>query len=127
MSLAAGSLSCSSPAKARWKGLPQGHCGHCLPCLIRRASLLGRDPTPYILGDLTAAKLDTRKAEGVQVRAFQLAIERLRRNPDLAVTLVHKPGSLADVPHQTAALADVYRRGLVEVGLLLRGVRAGPA
>lgn len=127
MSLAAGSLSCSSPAKARWQGLPQGHCGHCLPCLIRRASLLGRDPTPYILGDLTAAKLDTRKAEGVQVRAFQLAIERLRRNPDLAVALVHKPGSLADVPHQTAALADVYRRGLVEVGLLLRGVRAGPA
>lgn len=125
--LASSSLSCSSPAKARWRGLPQGHCGHCLPCLIRRASLVGRDPTPYILDDLKAGKLDTRKAEGVQIRAFQLAIERLRRKPDLAATLVHKPGSLADVPHQIADLADVYRRGLAEVGRLLKGVRAGPA
>ncbi len=126
-SLATSSLSCSSPAKARWLGLPQGHCGHCLPCLIRRASLLGRDTTPYIIGDLAAHKLDTGKAEGVQVRAFQLAIERLRRDPGLATSLVHKPGSLADVPHQTSDLADVYRRGLVEVGRLLKGVRAGPA
>jgi len=124
--LAVHSLSCSSPAKARWLGLPQGHCGHCLPCLIRRASLLGRDPTPYILDDLTAVSLDTRKAEGIQVRSFQLAIERLRRRPDLAATLVHKPGSLSDVPHQTAELADVYRRGLAEVGKLLKGVRAAP-
>lgn len=126
MNLAARSLSCSSPAKARWLGLPQGHCGHCLPCLIRRAALLGRDPTPYILDDLTAATLDTRKAEGVQIRSFQLAIERLRGRPDLAATLVHKPGSLTDVPHQTADLADVYRRGLAEVALLLKGVRAAP-
>lgn len=126
MSLVPSSLSCSSPAKARWLGLPQGHCGHCLPCLIRRASLLGRDSTPYILDDLGATTLDTRKAEGVQVRSFQLAIERLRRSPDLAATLVHKPGSLADVPHQTAELANVYRRGLSEVGHLLKGVRAAP-
>ncbi|MDG5971559.1 hypothetical protein JAGODDHD_02311 [Sphingomonas paucimobilis] len=126
MKLAASSLSCSSPAKARWLGLPQGHCGHCLPCLIRRASLLGRDPTPYILDDLKSVTLDTRKAEGIQVRSFQLAIERMRRKPDLAATLVHKPGSLADVPHQTADLADVYRRGLAEVGRLLKGVRAAP-
>jgi hypothetical protein len=126
MGLAAHSLSCSSPAKARWRGLPQGHCGHCLPCLIRRASLLGEDPTPYILDDLKSVTLDTRKAEGVQVRSFQIAIERMRKRPELAATLVHKPGSLADVPHQVADLADVYRRGLAEVGLLLKGVRAAP-
>lgn len=124
--LAPDSLSCSSPAKARWLGLPQGHCGHCLPCLIRRASLLGRDATPYVLDDLNAGVLDTRKAEGIQVRSFQLAIERLRRNPALAGVLVHKPGSLADVPQQVDQLADVYRRGLLEVGQLLKGVRAAP-
>jgi len=121
------SLSCSSPAKARWLGLPQGHCGHCLPCLIRRASLLGKDPTPYILGNLAATTLDTRKAEGIQVRSFQLAIARLRRDPGLARLLVHKPGSLADVPADIDELAEVYRRGLEEVGRLLRGVRAAPA
>lgn len=126
LKLAPSSLSCSSPAKARWRGRPQGHCGHCLPCLIRRASLLGRDPTQYTLDDLQSAKVDTRKAEGVQIRAFQLAIERMRRKPNLATILVHKPGSLADVAHQTTELAEVYKRGLAEVGLLLKGVRAGP-
>lgn len=35
-------ISCSSIAKARWKGLAPGHCGHCTPCLIRRAAMRKR-------------------------------------------------------------------------------------
>lgn len=120
------SLSCSSPAKARWKGLPQGHCGYCLPCLIRRASLLGKDGTSYSLPNLRARMLDTNQAEGQQVRSFQLAISRLAERPALAALFIHKPGSLADVVADQPALADVYRRGLEEVGRLLAGVRAGP-
>lgn len=126
-SIAAASLSCSSPAKARWQGLPQGHCGYCLPCLIRRASLLGRDRTTYSLPDLKARKLDTSQAEGQQVRSFQLAIARLAKRPELAPLLVHKPGSLRDVAGDIDALAGVYGRGLAEVGRLLAGVRAGPS
>ena len=124
--LAPRSLSCSSPAKARWKGLPQGHCGYCLPCLIRRASLLGNDGTTYTLADLKARKLDTKQAEGEQVRSLQVAIERLRERPDLARILIHKPGNLRDVEDSLADLAGVYRRGMEEVGRLLAGVRAGP-
>jgi len=54
------SLSCSSPTKGRWTKKPQGHCGYCLPCLIRRASLRGRDSTVYGVPDLKTATLDTR-------------------------------------------------------------------
>lgn len=126
-SISAASLSCSSPAKARWQGLPQGHCGYCLPCLIRRASLLGRDGTTYSLPDLTARKLDTGQAEGQQVRSFQIAIARLAKRPELAPLLIHKPGSLRDVANDVDALAGVYSRGLAEVGRLLAGVRAGPS
>lgn len=80
------SLSCAS--KGRWQGLGTQHCGYCLPCLIRRASLLkgfrpDRDPTIYTVPDLAAHALDTRQSEGVQVRSFQLAIERLRARPGL--------------------------------------------
>jgi hypothetical protein len=121
------SLSCSSPAKARWKGQSQGHCGYCLPCLIRRASLLGDDPTYYGVPDLTAGTLDTRQAEGQQVRSFQLAIRRLAERPDVAKLLIHKPGPLSDYPDRTDAYADVYRRGLEEVGALLAGVRTAPS
>ena len=41
--------------------------------------------------------------------------------------LIHKPGPLFDEsPARQAAIAGVYRRGLEEVGALLRGVRTQP-
>ncbi|MEQ1516444.1 MAG: Qat anti-phage system QueC-like protein QatC [Usitatibacteraceae bacterium] len=121
------SLSCSSPTKGRWTKKPQGHCGYCLPCLIRRASLQGNDSTTYGVPDLKAATLDTRQAEGQQVRSFQIAIARLSKRPGLANVLIHKPGPLYDDPSRHEDLADVYRRGLEEVGRLLAGVRATPS
>jgi hypothetical protein len=130
--LAPVSLSCAAPTKGRWHGLDTQHCGYCLPCLIRRAALLkgfapDADPTVYTVDDLTARALDTRQSEGVQVRSFQLAIERLRARPALAPILIHKPGPLFDEsPVRQASLAGVYRRGLDEVGALLTGVRTQP-
>jgi len=125
------SLSCASPAKARWKGKATEHCGYCLPCLIRRAALRkglgGPDQTDYTVDNLRANVLDTRQAEGQQVRAFQFAIEKLKLRPDLAQLLIHKPGPLSDEsPKRQAALADVYKRGLEEVAALLTGVRTAP-
>lgn len=37
--LAPASVSCSHPEAARYVGRPQGNCGYCFPCLIRRASM----------------------------------------------------------------------------------------
>ncbi len=125
------SLSCSSPTKARWAGRPTEHCGFCLPCLIRRASLkkgLNKpDPTTYTLADLQAAPLKASKAEGLQVRSFQIAIQRLRARPGLAELLVHKPGPLTDEPEdRQQRLGQVYLRGMMEVGALLDGVVTEP-
>jgi len=120
------SLSCSSPSKGRWTKQPQGHCGFCLPCLIRRASLLPNDPTAYTLANLSAGPLDTKQPAGQQVRSFQMAIARLAARPDLAKVLIHKPGPLYDDAARHDALADVYRRGLEEVGRLLTGVQTAP-
>ena len=125
------SLSCSSPTKARWKGHATEHCGYCLPCLIRRAAIrkgLGTDDnTPYTVSNLAANVLDTRKAEGQQVRSFQFAIARLQRQPELASILIHKPGPLSDqTDDQKKSLAEVYRRGLDEVAALLANVQTKP-
>ncbi|WP_439364234.1 Qat anti-phage system QueC-like protein QatC [Bradyrhizobium sp. DASA03005] len=126
------SLSCASPTKGRWQGLGTQHCGYCLPCLIRRAALVtglasDTDPTVYTIDDLTSRVLDTRQSEGVQIRSFQLAIERLRAKPQLGPILIHKPGPLFDeTPERQAAIAAVYRRGLEEVGTLIDGVRTRP-
>jgi hypothetical protein len=129
--LAPNSLSCSSPTKGRWLGLPTQHCGFCLPCLIRRAALdaawgQGHDATPYTVPDLRAHPLDTGESVGQQVRSFQFAIERLRARPNLAKVLIHKPGPLSDEVGHLDQLAGVYRRGLEEVGRLIEGVQTKP-
>lgn len=126
------SFSCSSPTKGRWAGRPTEHCGFCLPCIIRRAALRRAwgphgDPTPYTLADLEARAIDTRQAEGKQIRSFQVAAARIKDRPELSKILIHKPGPLSDDPAGWESLAGVYARGLAEVDELLTEVRARPS
>lgn len=126
-------MSCSSPAKSRWakeedQRQPK-HCGHCVPCLIRRAAILegwGADDTSYQIADLHARVLDTNKAEGEHIRSFQLALSRLTKKPNRAKLDIHRPGPLNDYPNDLDAYEAVYAEGLREVGRLLDGVKARP-
>lgn len=129
---AAHTISCSSPAKMRYS--PDEHrrqpknCGHCVPCLIRRAALLhglGEDKTDY-QEPLEGRELDSETAVGSHVRSFQLALSRLRRRPMQARFDIHKPGPLIDFPDDWDHYEQVYRDGLEEVGALLRNVRSRP-
>ncbi|MET0060994.1 MAG: Qat anti-phage system QueC-like protein QatC [Candidatus Thiodiazotropha endolucinida] len=124
-------ISCSSYTKARYKKLSLGHCGYCVPCLIRRASLetaFGQDRTEYrIVPDLTSQTLDASKAEGEGVRSFQLMASRLKRKPELARLLIHKSGPLSDYKDsEINEYAGVFLRGITEVGKLLKDVNVKP-
>lgn len=130
---AANTMSCSGPAKYRRhrdKSMRKiQHCGHCVPCLIRRASLLhgfgeGGDETPYTISDINGRVLNSAKAEGEHVRAFQLALARLAADPVRARRHIHVPGPLCDHPDDLAAYETVYVDGMREVGRLLEGVQA---
>jgi 7-cyano-7-deazaguanine synthase in queuosine biosynthesis len=129
----ADTMSCSSPQSRRWdpdenERKPK-HCGRCVPCLIRRASIFsafGSDSTPYRIPDLSAQVLDSNKAEGEHVRAFQLTLAKLADNPRRAKFDIHKPGPLNDYPDQIADYEGVFIRGMEEVGRLLAGVITSP-
>lgn len=130
---AAETMSCSGPAKYRYHPDVSmrkiQHCGHCVPCLIRRASLLhgfgeDADETHYTVDDLTSRVLDSSKAEGEHVRAFQLALARLASDPERARRDIHVPGPLSDYPDDLDAYEAVYVDGMNEVGHLLNGVQA---
>lgn len=126
---AADTMSCSSPTKMRWQGQAPMHCGYCMPCLIRRGSLLagmGSDPTAYFLSDLSARPIDSLKAEGEHIRSFQLAAERLRTRPASAARLIHLPGPLFDDVGSLDQYERVYRAGMAEVSTLLNGVITRP-
>lgn len=74
------SFSCSSPGKARWRGVKPQHCGYCVPCLIRRAAMykaFGKDPTEYTEIDIKKLVADRDTSEGIQIRSFQYAINRI--------------------------------------------------
>lgn len=121
-------MSCSSASKARWKGLPPSHCGHCVPCIIRRAALRKMsvpDATIYVT-DLESSVLNSTKAEGSDIRSFQYAIHRLQNDPLRARVLIHQSGPLSGNAADVEAFAQVYLRGLKEVDDLLTGVITTP-
>jgi len=123
-------ISCSSIAKARWKRLPPGHCGFCVPCLIRRAAIasaFGADRTNYTIKNLRAQPLNSKSRVGEHVRSFQMMARRLRRQPSLATMLVHKSGPLsAHSAGEIDQYADVFRRGIAEVEAITRRVVVEP-
>jgi len=122
-------MSCSSPTKLRWAGEKPMHCGYCVPCVIRRAALLagfGTDDTAYGIPNLQTRPLDSSKAEGRDVRSFQLALARLNAKPYFARFLIHQSGPLFDYPEELDGYCDVYINGMREVERLLHGVVARP-
>lgn len=126
-------MSCSAEGKHRRHPDPTkriiGHCGYCVPCLIRRASLqagFGADATNYWLADLHADQIDSNTAMGTDIRAFQLALRRLELDPSRAALDIHVPGPLPGVQEAQEAYRQVYENGMREVGELLDGVDARP-
>ena len=120
-------ISCSSVAKARWRKQAPRHCGYCVPCLIRRASInsaFDKDVTVYSIPDLHSTRLDVRHSESAEVRTFQLMYRRLSKNPDQAHVLVHKPGPLSDYSEKEVSnYVDVFQRGIAEVGSFVEKVQ----
>lgn len=114
------SASCSSPIKARWKGLPPQHCGYCVPCLIRRAAMnrafgFDKDNTIYTQTSVKALINGHANGIGVQLRSFLMAIKRVKDEPIRAKTLIYKTGPLENDAKYLQQLSDVYTRGLFEV------------
>jgi 7-cyano-7-deazaguanine synthase in queuosine biosynthesis len=123
LELAPDSVSCSHPEASRWAGRPQGNCGYCYPCLIRRASMhrVGRDHVKnrYAWDALTDADLLRRSSKrGRSLRALTASLGESERPEDVLTN--------GRVPNgETAAFFDLYCRGRAELRDWLSG--AGPA
>ncbi|HXD79354.1 MAG TPA: Qat anti-phage system QueC-like protein QatC [Puia sp.] len=112
------SMSCSHPV-ARWQGERPGHCGYCVPCIIRQAAFRGagiRDNTHYRRNIFSAGGLDITRVEGADVLAFKYLIEKVRRNPAFLTAAIRTTGPLGD---DVDAFVNVYRAALSEVEALV--------
>lgn len=112
------SYSCSSVNSVSIQSGKSNHCGHCLPCIIRRAAMHKAfddfDPSDYMDSNVTVL-VNNRESKGEQIRSFQYAIEKLKKNPSAKNALIHKPGPLDMDNAYLTQLADTYYRGLMEV------------
>ena len=118
--LAHRTLSCAHPEAPRYAKLPQGNCGYCFPCLIRRAAMhqVGLDdPVHYAIDALHNEAMLT-GARGNDLRALVRSLATKSRSVDV---LRNGPVPAAEVD----AFAGVYQRGRDEILTWIR--EANPA
>lgn len=108
-------LSCSHPDVGRYHRVAPGqHCGYCVPCIIRRASMahVGEDRAEDYLIDVRRNPPGAGTETGKDFRAFQMALARPTTGWR-AVLEVLDSGPLP--PDDAPEYAAVYRRGMDEV------------
>lgn len=114
-------MSCSHPS-GRWAGQSNGHCGYCVPCIIRRASFKAaslQDPFRYRKNIFDPPGLDITKAEGADVFAFKYLIEKVKSKPVFLTASIRSTGTLGE---DVQPYIDVYKRALKEVEDLLNPI-----
>lgn len=106
------SISCSHPEAARYVKRPQGNCGYCFPCLIRRASMahVGWDgPTGYAWDALSGeGLLDRNTRRATDLRAVVNGVYAERPDRDIL-----RNGPIPDGEHKE--FLRVWREGIVEL------------
>ncbi|MFD3956936.1 MULTISPECIES: Qat anti-phage system QueC-like protein QatC [Streptomyces] len=110
--LAPQSISCSHPEAARYAERPQGNCGYCFPCLIRRASMsrAGWDDARHYAWDALndPELLDPDSGRSADLRAVVAGTRLGRPTSD-----VLRNGPLPR--GERTAYIDVWRRGTAEI------------
>ena len=119
-------VSCAHPTAGRFlggEGSGVGHCGYCVPCIIRRATMaqVGLDPLENYCVDVVGKGSETERS-AQDLRAFLIAIERVRDR--VSVRDLLRAGPLPADPDDLRKHLTVYCRGLDEVAQLLtsRGI-----
>lgn len=113
------SNSCSSSTKARFsQESPDTHCGHCVPCIVRRSAVYKgfskkNEDTDY--SHSISSLLNEKTSKNLQLKSFIYAIDRVKSKPISSKVLIHGTGRIEGNNEYCDQLADVYLRGLLEV------------
>lgn len=113
-------MSCSHPNVVRFVGATPGtHCGYCVPCIIRLASLQAAkiaDTPPH--WDVLRNPPPSSSDRADDLRALRIALERLKgTDARHDVFQIMRSGPIP--PDEARDYAAVYRRGMAEVGAFL--------
>ncbi len=82
---------------------------------MNKAFGINGDNTTYTSSSMKELVNGHANSEGVQLRSFQYAIKRIKENPSIVDLLIYKTGPIKGSNEYINNLADVYKRGLLEV------------
>ena len=106
------SISCAHPEAPRWRKRPQGNCGYCYPCLIRRGSMFEvgwDDPDHYAWDAMSdSTLLGAESQSGADLRAL---LHSLSRGEGQSDHLRNGPVRRED----SASMRGLYLRGRSEL------------
>jgi hypothetical protein len=109
-------ISCSKPNHyRRWHKKDEIQCGHCVPCIIRRAALkkAGLDKKEDYIIDIHTFEKSHNRSTGSDLRAFKVAIHKYLTLGKLSPFDLLKNGALP--PESISDYIGVLKRGLEEV------------
>jgi len=115
-------MSCSHPS-GRYEGMGNGHCGSCVPCIIRRAAFHSakvNDLFPYRRNIYRKSGIQIGKAEGADILAFKYMIEKVRKTPNYLTAAIRNTGPLDG---NIDNYVSVYSRALIEVEEVIKNVK----
>lgn len=116
------SVSCSKPNHyKRWRPKDidftdiREHCGHCVPCIIRRAAMkkAGIDSSKDYTYDVKQLKNIHNKGKGADLHAFKIGIEKYITQNKLSIFELLKSGALPE--KDIKRYLDIAKRGYIEV------------
>ncbi len=114
---AGATISCSHPEASRFPKRPQGNCGYCFPCLIRRAAMyhVGLDDPAEYAFDALREHDELSGERGSDLRAL---IRSLDHEPTASDVLRNGPVAPAEI----GSFAGVYERGRREILAWMRAM-----
>lgn len=110
-------VSCSKPKYyIRWKNKDEIHCGHCTPCIIRRAAMhrVGVDDAKKYVHDIKKNPPQLKEAMGRDTNAFKAAIQRIN-GKKISLLNIAQSGPLMGEAKKLNELKRVYENGMQEV------------
>jgi hypothetical protein len=119
-SIAPLTMSCSHPDQGRYRKVaPGNHCGHCVPCIVRRASVLAAGlPDAGYDTDILQKNAVLTKNTGNDLRSFLMAAFRFQKSPPSKHLFdVLSTGPLE--PELIDKYISVYQNGMAEISSLL--------
>lgn len=112
--------SCSK-SNLRWSRYdPKGHCGICMPCIIRRSALRAAGmPEGDYLYDITSDISNLSTSQTDTIRALRIFLERYKEKEGTLIFDILSNGPLPESAGIIDEFESVFRRGLKEINDLL--------